>query len=175
MVGHKTCPENFTWWSERVPWSKVLLSCSGPRVRVSGLLGGCVCACVGRVSPLQHHCFDGCCNVHTQTCASHKRQPSKHWTLCRWGLSWFHLHFYSQSAAGCSGSHNLAHLLHRICTGSCCKRLKSLYLLIANPVQWWFLFCSRVLGAFLLVMTSVPEIAYISHKGMLLLNLAWTE
>lgn len=33
--------------------------------------GGWVCACVGRVSLLQHRCFDGRCNVYTQTCAFH--------------------------------------------------------------------------------------------------------
>lgn len=44
-----------------------------------------------------------------------------------------------------------------------------------KPVQCWFLFCSALLGTFLLIMTSVSEIASVSHNRMLLLNLALTE
>lgn len=55
------------------------------------------------------------------------------------------------------------------------ENMKSPFLLNCRPVQCWFSFCSTLLGIFLVLMTSVSELAHVSHNGTLPLNSALTE
>lgn len=173
MDGCKTWPENFKNRSEMAHLRKMLLSCSGlgaadSWVAWAGALDHAGDVCVHGWRGFLH------LNSTIKKCAFHKCPSLKQWILCSQDLFWFHLYSCSQSGARYWVSHN---------SDTCVPRsIQAIAGEDENPfpfncktVQCWFLFCSALLGTFLSIMTSVSEIAYISHNRVLLLNLALTE